>query len=799
MLRILLTGLLLLTACQGSDPASDAGLDSSWQGDAPLDVGMIPDAEPMGPPPVAPIREAERIELSSWSVTRGSNPGWPDPVLDALEAGTLDLTDPAISWRSVTPGENGVLDAPWRSTYWAAVQLPSDGVEGIIARAGHARSVHQGSARQPGDPYNSRKSRIPVLLNEGDSVVAVRANPQRGLTEIELWRTEDELYFNLADTTFPHLRVGDESELYLGVPILNLTHRAALETTARVVENDFFHETTLSVPALSPGAATQVAFHLRPKAAWAEAEMTVPVTIRVESRAMNFSYERVVELQTIAADQPFRRTLHSRIDGSAQYYGVRPPADFDAARDYALVLSLHGASVEAIGQARSYHARDWAYVVAPTNRRPFGFDWEEWGRLDGIEVLEHAQSSYRIDPTQVYLTGHSMGGHGTWQFGVHFPGRFAVVGPSAGWSSFYSYGGRSRPGSPFSRSQRSSETNDFLTNLSERAVYILHGGADDNVPTREGRDMYTNMMGITESLTYHEEPGMGHWWNGDRSPGVDCVDWPPLFELMQSRRLDPTELEFDFICASPRVNPTHSYVTIESGDTPYRDITLASRVVSDTELSLTTTNARGLRLDGSALMTRGISRISVDGMTYDVTEGDMPIGPQDGKTSDVHGPFNQVFARPFCFVYPDGEEGRLYQEYGANLISRWQLIGNGHACAMPLSALTAAVRSERNIIYLGVNAEIALEGANVPLAWDASKITLQGREFPGTALAATYRVGDRLSGIMYATAGRESELYDMAIFHSGFALPDFTIWGSDGIQGSGFFDATWGAVASPSP
>ena len=29
--------------------------------------------------------------------------------------------------------------------------------------------------------------------------------------------------------------------------------------------------------------------------------------------------------------------------------------------------------------------------------------------------------------------------------GVHFPGRFAVIGPSAGWSSFYSYGGSARP------------------------------------------------------------------------------------------------------------------------------------------------------------------------------------------------------------------------------------------------------------------------------------------------------------------------------------------------------------------
>jgi len=27
-------------------------------------------------------------------------------------------------------------------------------------------------------------------------------------------------------------------------------------------------------------------------------------------------------------------------------------------------------------------------LVAPTNRRPYGYDWEDWGRADALEVLE---------------------------------------------------------------------------------------------------------------------------------------------------------------------------------------------------------------------------------------------------------------------------------------------------------------------------------------------------------------------------------------------------------------------------
>ena len=78
-------------------------------------------------------------------------------------------------------------------------------------------------------------------------------------------------------------------------------------------------------------------------------------------------------------------------------------------------------AVEAIGQAEAYAPKPGLHIVAPTNRRPYGFDWEDWGRLDAIEVLDLAQRDFGTDPRRTYLTGHSMGGHGTWHLGVTFP------------------------------------------------------------------------------------------------------------------------------------------------------------------------------------------------------------------------------------------------------------------------------------------------------------------------------------------------------------------------------------------
>ena len=34
------------------------------------------------------------------------------------------------------------------------------------------------------------------------------------------------------------------------------------------------------------------------------------------------------------------------------------------------------------------------------------------------------------------------------------------------------------------------------------------------------------MLAVTDDVQYHEEPGAGHWWDGDVAPGVDCVASP---------------------------------------------------------------------------------------------------------------------------------------------------------------------------------------------------------------------------------------------------------------------------------
>jgi len=131
-----------------------------------------------------------------------------------------------------------------------------------------------------------------------------------------------------------------------------------------------------------------------------------------------------------------RLAHRSPIDGSLQPYRVYIPEDYNPAHKYPLVIGLHGAS----GNEDSFMRRDdfkeearkRGYLLAtPNGRGPFT-GYRDAAGADVLEVLDRMLATYSIDPAQVFLTGHSMGGGGTWRVGFRAPDRFAALAPIAG-------------------------------------------------------------------------------------------------------------------------------------------------------------------------------------------------------------------------------------------------------------------------------------------------------------------------------------------------------------------------------
>lgn len=804
--------VLLVPSCSGGDgeggpapPGGDVPADTSSPdaaapsdiADAVEDVAPPPPDEtsPPPPPPLAPEDVRTPVPIGTWMVTSLITS---DPLMALLDAGTFVMpaegTDQGAYWTKIATGENGSFTIPGTGMlFYAAAEITLPEASAAIVRADGVYTVFASGARQPGDVYQTGRHRVPIRLEAGKNLVVVRGARRSKAPEVQVETSTHELVFNLLDLVVPDLEADPPHEQWLGVPVLNTSGVLAVDVTARVLLSDQLGETEAKLPSLAPKSVVQVPFRLTPKPGFVATGEPLLATVHVESPSLGYAYECVVEIPTRMpeAGAVVRRTFLSKIDRSAQHYAVREPTLVEAGKEYAMAMALHGAGVGLTGMAQAYSAKDWLYVVAPTNRRPFGFDWEAWGRLDGLEVLDLVQSSLSIDPARVFLTGHSMGGHGTWQLGVLFPGRFAVVAPSAGWISFATYASAEPfPPAPFGWASSSSDTLKYVTNLRRRAVYGIHGTADDNVPVGQLQTMVQKLEPIVDDLHVHYEEGAGHWWDGDASPGADCVDWPPLFELMAQRTLDPLELDFDFVSPGPGVSSRHSYVSVRSAFTP-ANVTVVESAREGDVVTLETNNVRGMVLDGAGLLAKGIAKAMVDGKEHAVTAGPIEVGDLTGKTPETYGPFIQVFQQPFCLVWDDAGPAE-YVEFASLMLSTWNMIGNGTGCALPMSALTEPIRAEHNIVYLGVPADAVPLPEGMPLHWDELAVTVSAHSFEAALLAFVFPEGKRLGAVMVTTRTHEAMLHRMVPFSSRFFVPDWIVLGAEGgYQAAGFFYPDW--------
>ena len=792
----------LVWACAALGPLVGCGEDDA-RPPVPFDAGR-PDASPpdAGPADVGPqdagavaLPQVALPDLAPWTPPSrwriASVPPGRDPIARPfferrLERPPLGPDERGVTWSEVDPDAEGRFSVFSNWTLYGALPLELDAPLALSVRLHGFELVVDGRTVHDPDPYRTGRVRVPVFLAPGAHTLFLRGSGARGAPSIRFERAEGPAAPNRADVTRPDLVAGETLDAPLGVHLLN-TSGERLEVSTWVLDHPWFEETARRQPPIPADAVSPVVFDLRAKAPLPEVE-TATLTLALEIGGTLHTFE--LALPGFGGGRAIRRSFVSRVDGSAQYYGENGPGQ-SPSEPAAMVLSLHGAGVEAVGQARAYDTKDWAHLIAPTNRRPFGFDWQDWGRLDAIEALEHAMDRLPHDPERVHVTGHSMGGHGTWHLGALYPDRFVTVGPSAGWIAFSTYGGTSALPPAWEPARLHDDTLRYRDNFADRAVYMIHGTNDDNVPIAQSRTMLAELAGIPASLELHEEPGAGHWWDGDPAPGARCVDFPPLFDRIRAGRLTPDDLDFDFVSPAPWVSSERSFARVDAVTDPYQPFSLTSRR-SGARLVVGTDNVAALRLDGARLDTAGVSEVEVDGEARAVTAEPMRFGRSE-KRPGRHGPVKEVFFEPFCFVHRDRDPWGA--AVAANLTSVWAMIGNGAACTLPLSRAEEA--GDRNRIYLGVpSTELALP-SSIPFAFgpDGARLGETEVERP-IFLGVTFPEDEHLSVALYGSPGAEWLVRFFSPFSSRSAYPDWFSFvlndeGNPAYGPAGWFDAQW--------
>jgi poly(3-hydroxybutyrate) depolymerase len=747
-----------------------------------------------------------------------------DPVAAAIAAGTWQppkaggelaaATGERRSWRLV-PIRGGTIAS--QGAAYAYVPVRCAGARVVVLHAVGHSAVYVNGELRGGDVYANGIMRLPVQLRDGTNELLFVGG--RGPITVKFEAPRGCAQLDNADTTTPDLLTGSPVDAMAAVLARNNTTEtlSGLALDATLPGNA---SARTEVPALPPLSVRKVGFRL---AGPAMAKVG-PVAVRV--RLLHGADSEPIDaieltLQAVAPGATHRKTFQSDIDGSVQYYSF--VSALPGENKPGLVLTLHGAGVEASGQAACYARKPGLHVVAPTNRRPYGFDWEDWGRLDALEVLSRAAKELDTDPRRTYLTGHSMGGHGTWHLGVTFPDRFAAIAPSAGWASFASYGGGSKEANPPAelelrrRAAAPSDTLSLVRNLARTGVYVLHGDADDNVPVAEARRMRKELAQFHPEFAYHEQPGAGHWW------GNACVDWPPIFEFFAHHELPPRDKvrSVSFCTANPAVSAQCHWATMEAQIKPLKISSInLTHDAGERSFTGTTENVARLSLDLGHLPPGKPLQVRLDGQAI---EGIMwPTGdpriwlartgekwalaahpPATGKGPNRAGPFKEAFRNRMAFVY--GTHGNAAENAWALAKARFDAEqfwyrGNGSVDVMSDSVFQPAREPERNVILYG-HAEMntawsPLLGA-APVQVRRGAIDVGARKEKGDDLGCllVYPRPENRLAMVAAVAG--TGLHGMRLtdrqpyFMSGVGYPDWTVLDPAGVRGAGFFGNDW--------
>jgi dienelactone hydrolase len=686
-----------------------------------------------------------------------------------------------------------------------------------------------------GEKYGADYLRNPVRLAQGRNVLLFRG--ERGRFKGRLYEPPAEISFTDKDMTLPDLVLGDKGPAWAGLRLINATGERliGIEIISQVGGREVRTALDASV---APLLAQKLAMPLAIDAP--SAEGPVKIEIRARARAGRRTVETppfTVELKAVPATAHCSRTFVSAIDGSVQYFGVAPLVRGEGqpvGGKPALILTLHGAGVEGIGQARAYKPKDWAWIVAATNRRPYGFDWEDWGRLDALDVLAEASRLYGTDPDRTYLTGHSMGGHGTWQVGATVPGPWAAIAPSAGWYSFTSYGGGATYKDPspvektLLRANNPSETTALARNFLSYGIYILHGGQDDNVPVGQARTMRELLGTFHPDFAYYERPGAGHWW------GNECVDWPPLMQFLKERvrPADAAVRKIEFVTADPGISAGPRWIGILAQQRPleYSKVVIERDEAGKT-FKGTTENVERLAIDVPAAAmgageAEGKVTVELDGSKIEARPapgaGSVFLERQDKgwlqtgapplglKGPHRTGGFKNAFRHGFVLVYGTrgdaAEDARTFGKAKFDAEMFW-VRGNAGIEVLPDTAFDPAKDKDRSVILYGnadTNAAWAklLAGSPVEVrnGWArAGEKRYDGGDYaayfvrprPGSDVASVGAVAwTGKAGWVAASPGQ--------YFISGAGFPDLLLFsaeilrvGTAGVRAVGWFGNDW--------
>ena len=185
-----------------------------------------------------------------------------------------------------------------------------------------------------------------------------------------------------------------------------------------------------------------------------------------------------------------------KITLSANYLLYLPEDYADSNKEFPLVLFLHGMGERGtdIEKVKTHglpklinEGKEFPFIVV-SPQCPDEYFWNDDLLL---ALLDEVEENYRVDKNRIYVTGLSMGGHGTWTLALADPNRFAAIVPVCGWSHPVEF-----------------------QKIANKPIWIFHGAKDFVVPVSASEQMAEKLKsvgGTNIKLTIYPEANHDSW------------------------------------------------------------------------------------------------------------------------------------------------------------------------------------------------------------------------------------------------------------------------------------------------
>jgi len=649
-----------------------------------------------------------------------------------------------------------------------------------------------------GNPYGYKDVPIPLFISGGKKRILLVTGREYGGIRIRFEKAPKSPFIYNKWAILPDIIRDSLYEFYIGFWIINPTNKVFKKIKLKGFgENVETEEKEINYLMPFEIIYEDLNFKILNKDFKRE---TLSITLSLKGD--EFDTLTVFYLNIKSRDEPLKITFKSKIDNSLQYFGIRFPK---VKGDYkkGVIFSLHGAGVEAYDQVGAYRQKDSLFVVAPTNRRAFGFDWQDLGMLDLWEVIDYMKRNFNVDTERFYLKGHSMGGHGTYFNGIHFADRFAAIVPSAGWMSFRTYvpyflQGVSLFGSPAEihireRVLYTEDIQRFVRNALNVPFLIVHGREDKSVPAFHPRFMLSLLKreGIRAKLW--EVPEMEHWWNIKETEGIDCIDADTIVKfLKQYKRRVPDSFEFYF--SDLGVTNKFYYIKILEPDKYFYPGYLKLKRKGDS-LSINTSNVCAFELNPFPLKMDRIF-LKIDGQSFDL-KSDRFIFVKDKKWKRVKkfdrrmpskspsnpGLIKNVLRNKILIVYSTGgekiKEGLFLKDFDYQLARNisFSLLfrGNMKVKILPDTLFDKGMLSEYNVIFIGHKSSFKADAREIIKGLKEEvfkKYEIWDKLLIFTYPSYPFSYENMNLFIIYSDRYQIKDAFRISLFVSGLGLPD---------------------------